>query len=214
MIKVCYTANFGGYDELRPPTVITPSWRYICITDSEDMMVPAPYTRALLTANHFKDSRLAARKMKILCPMAAHLTIWHDANIQVQCNLDDFVLQHHKNPLTIMRHPGRSTVAEEAKAIFELGRDSFENVFKITEILNRENYHTNEPHLAATNLMIRSKNDPFMADFQHRWFQYVESYCQRDQLSFGLSAKLTGLNYGYMPYSLIEGNGFKWRPHA
>jgi hypothetical protein len=64
-MKVCYTVNFGSYDELRPPTLITPGWTYICITDSMQP-VRDSYIAARVSADMFcGDMKLASRKMKI-----------------------------------------------------------------------------------------------------------------------------------------------------
>lgn len=213
MMKICYTAIFGNYDQLHAPTVITPGWKYVCITDCPDLQVPAPYIKALVSTDLLPEQKLAARQMKILSPYAeATLTIWHDANIQVCCNLDELVETYHRNEITVMKHPSRSTIKEELIAVDQLKKDTFIKTSGI--FFEYENFLQThkEPALPATGVIIRTVSK-IVREFQLEWWWYVDRYSHRDQLSFGIAQGKTGVRVGYMPFEIIHGSHFQWRPH-
>ena len=214
-MKVCYTVNFGSYDELRPPTVITPGWTYICITDSMEP-VPAPYIAARVSVDMFcGDIKLASRKMKITDVLHGYtVSVYHDANIQVKCNLNELVERYHKTDLTVMKHPTRKTWQEEAEACVSFGLVEQEKIDLLQKYIDLFLIPSSEPitPLAACGVIIRS-NSTRVIVFQAAWFRLVDRFSTRDQLTFNFAANQSGINFGYMPYSVLEDNEFKWHPH-
>lgn len=212
-MKICYTAIFGNYDQLHAPTVITPGWKYVCITDDPDFEVPEPYIKAL-ASQILIGHKYAARQMKILSPYPeADLTVWHDGNIQVCCNLDELVETYHRNEITVMKHPTRSSIKEELIAVDQLRKDTFIKTSGIFFEYEKFLQTHKEPPLPATGVMIRTFSK-VVQEFQFDWWRYVDNYSHRDQLSFGMAQAKTGVRVGYMPFEVIHGSHFKWRPHT
>lgn len=209
MTKICYTANFGAYDVLLPPTEVTPGWRYYCYTDQPET-VPQPYVPIQLSKY---GPKYDARMVKCMAPGLPDCStvVWHDASIQVQCDLNKFVAEYHTEPITVMRHPARTTVQQECEAVVALGKDVADNVRKVQQYLSENPVET---ALVATGLMIRDHNNFDVDASMLTWWQMILEFSVRDQLTFNLAMQNEQQPFGYMPYNLIEGNGFQWKPHT
>ena len=105
--KAVYTFIFGDYDDLKSPAIVTPGWDYICFTDNHtlrsdvwDVRV-SPRRRSDLQLEHKKY----AGKHKILFRrylQGYDLSLSIDANLELNCNLDDFMLEHFRAEDDIM----------------------------------------------------------------------------------------------------------------
>jgi hypothetical protein len=178
---ICYTCIVGNYDDLRDPLVITKGWKYICFTNNPN-----------ITSNIYEIIRInenihpvkLARKYKILAPgIKDDVFIWHDANMQVNCNLDELVERLGNNDLMISIHPERDCLYKEALKCIELKKD-------IKLIIEKQilRYHGLQmPYhfgLYATGILIRRRFDQRTLKFYMDWWGEVRKYSRRDQISF------------------------------
>src|SRR5262245_7521387 len=92
--KAVYTFIFGDYDDLRSPTVRTPSWDYICFTD--DPTLHSDVWDVRLSPRTQSDRQLENKKYATKHKILFHrylpgydLSLSIDANLQLNCNLDD-----------------------------------------------------------------------------------------------------------------------------
>ena len=119
MRKIIYTAISGDYDNLKDPAIITKGWEYICYTNNKSL-------RSNIWNIKYLDSLTTKeqRKLKIVTPFNYDICIWIDGSIRINCNLDKFIEQYHsKGYFTLMKHPQRGCVYEEAEACIKRGKD-------------------------------------------------------------------------------------------
>ena len=181
MKKTIYTCLTGNYDNLKEPKIVTEGWDYICFTDNSKV-----------TSNVYKivyiNERLhpvkLARKYKILAPdiYKSDVFIWHDANMQINCNLDELEKILGNNDFMLAVHPERNCLYEEALKCIELKKDSKEILSK--QIIRYHNlkmpYHWG---LYATGVMIRRRFDRRTIKLYIDWWEEVKKYSRRDQVS-------------------------------
>lgn len=183
MRRAIYTAITGEYDTLKDPQIITPGWEYICFTNNKNLR--SDFWKVKLV----NDSRLSnvklARKIKILSHQylkGYDLTIWHDASMVINCNLKSFTSVFHKKDITIMKHPHRGCIYEEARACIKMGKDKREVILKQIEKYRNEGY-PEKNGLVGSGIIIRNNNSRVNA-LMNDWWSEVENFSHRDQLSF------------------------------
>ena len=116
MRLVVYTAIFGNYDKLKPPTIINNKIRYVCFTDRWKKVKP---WEIKLVRPQYKDLRKENRKYKIL----AHkyfknydYSIYIDGNYKIICDLSKYVkVLLKENDIAVQKHLVRNCIYEEAK---------------------------------------------------------------------------------------------------
>lgn len=99
--KAVYTFNFGDYDELKPPAIITPGWDYICFTDDAGLRsdiwdVRLSYRSA---EDRHLDNKRFAMKHNILVHqylLGYDFSVSLGAQIKVNCNLDQLMREHFR----------------------------------------------------------------------------------------------------------------------
>src|ERR1035437_508260 len=114
MKQIIYTAISDEYDNLKDPAIITPGWKYICYTNNKAVksnVWEVIYLDSLTTKEQ--------RKIKIIPPFEYDTCLWIDGSILINCNLDEFIKENPKGYYTIMKHPTRNCVYQEAVACIQ-----------------------------------------------------------------------------------------------
>ena len=203
MKKVCYTFLFGGYDKLRDPLVVTPGWDYICISDVQQES--EVWETVLYTA--YESPKMAAvNALAIPFWDIEHVDdIWVcvDANIQVNCNLDDLVAEY-PGDWVMLTHPNRACFYDEALACIELQKDEPTKIFRQMAAYMKEGYPADNG-MVATGVIIR-KMTKGVFEFGCFWEVETLRYSARDQLSFNYTMwKHPGLiEPAFMPWSILS----------
>lgn len=123
--KIVYTAIIGNYDNLQEPKIITKNWEYICFTDTPYRfkskywkIVDIRYYEKL---KNIKNNTLLARIIKwspIYIFENIDFSIWVDANIVINVDLDIFINSLNKDvPIILTKHPNRNCIYQEIIAI-------------------------------------------------------------------------------------------------
>lgn len=99
--KAVYTFIFGDYDDLKSPAVVTPGWDYICFTDDHTLRSDVWDVRVSprRRSDRQLDHKKYAGKHKILFHrylQGNDLSLSIDANLELNCNLDDFMREHFR----------------------------------------------------------------------------------------------------------------------
>lgn len=189
MRKVVYTCLTGNYDDLKEPLVYNPDWTHICYIDNHKMILKSrigPYKILSVHNDLNLDSVKLARRYKILALGVADfdIIVWHDANMRINCNLDELVEKYLGNSdLALATHPERDCLFDEGVACVKLEKDSKTIVLK--QLLDYENFDMPKNYgLYATGVLLRKKFDGLTIEFYNRWWQQVREYSRRDQISF------------------------------
>lgn len=201
-MRIVYTAIFGDYDTLQEPAIVSPGVRYVCFSDK----VIRNRVWSSIVTNPGHDSIRNARDIKVrLHKWLPGFTeaLWIDANQQINCEVNKLFDLHYGN-ITLMKHPWRDCIYEEAKECIRLGKDKQE----IINLQLREYFKEGLPErsgLAATGLMIR-KNEPEINDFCEKWFEEIKKGSCRDQLSFNYVLWKSKITVNEIPFTILKEN--------
>lgn len=213
MSKVVYTCITGNYDDLKEPTVITEGWDYICFTD-ENLKYSGTTWKIIKIGKHTDPIRYQ-RKKKIFNEWIFNsydLSIWVDGSMTINCNLDTFadLLFTSGTDLAIMKHPAQTCISGEARGILMLKKDKAEILAKQVNDYFEEGY-PKDYGVVASGVIVRKHTEEII-NFCKLWYEQVEKYSLRDQMSFGYVHWKNPINYVLMPFRIIF-NEFRIHNH-
>jgi hypothetical protein len=196
MKKVCFTFIFGDYDDLKEPSIISEGWEYICFSDRPRK------SKTWRIIEVKKDDLPNPRKARLVltCPF---LFIDYDialsvgGQIQVRCDLNKYI----DNEFTVLKHPDRDCVYQEAEACIKRKKDDRNTILKQIEKYRKLKYPKNHG-MIATGLIIR-KNTNEINNFCLDWYEELSKHSFRDQLSFNFIAWKKGFEYKTLPFDLL-----------
>lgn len=209
---ICYTAIFGKYDNLKEPTVITKGWKYVCFTNNKELKSDVWDIRYIENKNLSNVKAARCIKIRFFDYIKEDLSIWCDASLQINVDLDDFVNTYHRGNFTTLQHPVRKCVYEEGYACIQLRKDTQERINK--QMLKYFNEKMPQHQgMIQSGLMIRNRDKDTIA-FCTEWFKEVKEFSHRDQLSFNYVLWKTNLIKPYLISSNILNNEFKLNRHT
>jgi hypothetical protein len=212
-----YTAIMGDYDVLMEPKIITKGWDYVCITNNKKLKVnPNSVWKIFpIEDNKLNDAKLA-RKCKMLFWETSVLrfkryavNIWHDANIQINCDLNKFI-EGRNDDFYIMQHPERLNVLAEVNFCAKKDKGTPEIMNKQMQDYIADGF-PDDAGLCASGIMIR-RDTPKVRKLMSKWFSEVKKYSKRDQISFNYVLWKHPISVNYIPFSILK-NEFLKRPH-
>jgi len=205
-----YTALFGEYDKLWDPPEKYPGCDFVCFTD-QHMIKSKVWTIRLVTSSNI-DSIMMNRKYKMLPHFFLpdyDLSMYIDTNILLIKNpllYIDKCLAHTN--IAMPKHFKRSCIYQEAVAIIKENKANKYNVLRqITDY--REQGFPENYGLTENNVIIRKHNEEDVVFLMNKWWEEVNKYTFRDQLSFMF------LQWKYqIPLRVLKamgrGRGFYW----
>ena len=197
MKKIIYTAFTKGYDTLKDPTIITPGWKYVCYTNDTGVKSDI-WEVVYYDFQSVKD----VRRLKILQLFDYDISIWCDASTQINCDLNIFLKTYHKGDFTLMDHPSRTCIYQEAETCIRLKKDL---PFIIQEQM--DNYRSigypKDNGMVATGILIRNKCRS-VDRLCELWWKQVERYSKRDQLSFNFVAHYEKFKFNLISFNILK----------
>lgn len=201
MRKVVFSAVTGGYDAIEQPLFIHPDYDYILFSNDikEDnigvwQIQPIPY--------YNKDNTKIARWVKthpqLLLPNY-EFSVWIDSNVIISAKEAYSIFDNLYEQgvlISSFAHPFRDCIYDECLWIALRLKDKFKNM--LPEILYlKENGYPQHAGLCETNCVFRCHTNPTIIDVCEKWWQMIDKYSKRDQLSFNfiLWKKNIELNY-------------------
>lgn len=118
-------------------------------------------------------------------------------------------LERSASPMVTFRHPRRSCVYEEAKAVKAASCDDpavVDAQMRHYRLLG----HPENAGLISGGFLARRHNDPVLVSVTLQWFLQVCLYSYRDQLSFNVVARQLGFEPDYFSGSLTDGQIILW----
>lgn len=212
MIKICYTALCGGYDDPKPVLKPTPGWRYIFFTDDKKLKVDG-WEMHYLDSNH--SPKLKAKLPKILPDSYLphhNISLWIDASYQVVGNLDMLCkpFEEDREIGLTLHTAGRIDVYQEADTILKYGFDSYENVQKALEKYTPETANYQGRFYQAG--VIFRKNTERVKEFNHTWYVEMMDSSLRDQLTLPLALNKHQLSVYKMAQMQVDVT-LRWSAH-
>lgn len=203
-MNLCYTIIFGSYDNLKTPAVITPGWKYICITDQPLKSDVWEIKRVTVDTGR---ERYAARFYKIAASLGAAKSIYADASFLVNTDLNEWWSNHFKSPMTCIKHPIRDCVYEEADAVIRNGRGGYE---KVHSYMRRVNIPAHNGLIQSGVLM--REHTVSVRKFCEEWWKETVM-CLRDQITFAVAVAVSTLPIHYIDYDYRKGKEFEYNGH-
>ena len=193
--KIVYTVSLG-YHELKEPTYLNKSWDLICFTDRD------------ITSKNWKiinvecdgDFRRKAREIKIKCDkfIDFDVCLFIDSKFTINCNLNDFIKKNLVNDIVLMDHNKRSCSYDEANFCIKQGIGKKDLIEKQINSYIKEGF-PKKFGLYATGILIR-RNTQEVINFMKQWYNEVEKYSCRDQISFPYVLWKNPMEIGLMPF--------------
>lgn len=185
---VIYTAMVGGYDEIMQPQVVDDRFDYILFSnDIKEDRVGVWQVRPIAYTN--PDNTRICRYVKThpeeLLP-GYDASVWMDSNIRIMTSaVYERVIELYESGALIasMNHPLRDCIYDEAFEVMYIRYEREKVVVDWCHKLRKENYPKHNG-LYETNVMFRKHNTSLISETNVMWWDCIEKYSKRDQLSF------------------------------
>lgn len=191
MNKVCYTAIFGDYEELKEPSIIPEGWEFICFTDQplkSDVW-------NIIHMNVFDTPQRTARWVKIMGWIDWQYSMWVDASFQINIDLNGWWDTRFKSPFSSARHPLRSDIYAEARSCIVNNRGDNGKV-QLQEDKYRSLSFPMHTGIITSGIMMR-ENTPECIKLHEAWWKELSEQSVRDQLSFAFVSHNSPLVHTY-----------------
>lgn len=202
---VIYTAIVGNYDKVKQPLVVDNQFDYILFSnDIKEDRVGVWQVRPIKYTN--PDNTRVCRYIKTHPEDLLYgydFSIWMDASMQICTSYVYEIVQKLNDEgilISSMWHPARDCIYEEAFAVIHGMIEHEHIVIPWCHKLYRERYPRNNG-LCETGFLFRKHID-IVKQFNLLWWQCIEQYSKRDQLSYNYA--LWKLN---LPCHLFFGEG-------
>lgn len=187
---IIYTAITGGYDTLRQPFLPAEGFRFICFVSKGGKKRDFEGAWQILEIpEDCPDSTLLARKQKLnphkVLPKDCEYSLWIDGNIVIK---DDSLyrrcleLQSQSVLYAGIRHPFNDCPYAEAEKCLKDRREKFFALLRVVHFLRRDKV-AEHSGMMETNLILRKHNDPAVVRFDEMWWERLNRYSHRDQLT-------------------------------
>lgn len=183
--KVIYTCITGNYDNLIQHNYIDYDYDYVCFTDSADLLRIGSF--GVWTIKQLEYSEYDNTRNNRWHKMHPHIlfpdyeeSIYVDGNIDIQTDLL-FNLIDKKDIIKIPIHAG-DCIYDECHNITKKRKDTKENVKKIIDFLQKENFPKHYG-LNENCIIYRKHNNKKIVAIMEMWWNFISNYSKRDQLS-------------------------------
>lgn len=186
---VIYTVLFGNYDEVKEPLYITPNCDYYILTDQEvrrnSVWKKYPlekYDNYVIGFSNLEKARFFKLHPHILFPEYKY-SMFIDANIQMVTDMRPVFKLLGNNFIAIHNQPGRDCVYQEATEIIVIGKASKDQVLSQVKAYKKEGFPKHYG-LFRTCVVVREHNNEICRNLMNVWWENINKYSKRDQLSF------------------------------
>jgi len=200
MTLTVFTAVVGRTDQLKLPTVVNPSARYVCFSDRPQAV--APYKCVPVDAAEI-GPRLLSRRLKILADHPAlgdpDVVLWHDAAFRMRVDplaLAAKAFAGDAVDMVAFIHPHRSQIEDEAVAI--AGHGWIPKAVLDRQVATYRGEGFTQTAITSTGFSLRQMT-PRVRAFNRLWWNEVARWGWRDQMSVDYAAWKTGLRTAYIP---------------
>lgn len=198
---VIFSAIVGVYDEILQPLAVNDLFDYVlfsdCLPEGENGIWKV---RRIEYSNpiNAKVARYVKTHPESLLP-EYEASLWLDANIRVigDAIYERFIELYENDALIAsVKHLAYDCVYNEMFSVLDFRYESEEMVVKWGCELRRRGYprHTG---LFETGLMYRRHSNPEVKELDAIWWNYIEAYSRRDQLSFTVALREENLSCGF-----------------
>lgn len=209
-----YTSVFGNYDPITEPFYASPYCDYFAITDQE---IPSSSIWKKIDTNLIDGfNKMDGYHKSKFCKMFPHVlfpeydfSIWVDGNVQIVADL--YPLVDRMNETTFIgafANPLHRCIYTEAK--FNLVRNyaNSELLRKQIELYRADGFPVNFG-MREFSIIVREHKDPRCIDLMNKWWNEVNNYTMRDQISFPYILWKSGYDINTIQ---LLGEDWRWNP--
>ena len=180
MTKTVYTALIGYYEELKEPTIVSKDWLHICFTDQP----LKSKVWAIKRIEPKQSDNRTAREIKLLFHnyVKTKYSMWVDASFQINCDLNAWWNTRFQSPFTVIKHPMRSCVYQEALYCRQAGRGNLDQINKQIADFYKRRIPRNS-HLIQSGILMRERTKAVI-NFCEQWHKELSKGSTRDQIAF------------------------------
>lgn len=189
---IVYTCVTGGYDSVSRPAVL-PDWAdYVCF--GQDLPV------TWQAKDNTQLARYAKLNPHIVLPEGYEYSLWIDGNIDIVDpaffgRMEELMAEGV--PVAGLHHPGRDDVYDESLRILQNDREKFGRLVKTVKFLKGEGFPRHYG-LDETNVILRRHDDPKVREFDGLWWEMLQKWTNRDQMTQSYCFWKTGIQHGHI----------------
>lgn len=208
MNKVCYTAIFGDYEELKEPKIIPDGWEFICFTDQPLVSK----TWKIIPMDIIDTPQRTARWVKIMGWIDWKYSMWVDASFQILTDLNKWWDLRFKAPFSAAKHPLRSDIYAEARSCIVNNRGDNGKV-QLQENKYRALGFPANTGIITSGILLR-ENTEACIKLHEDWWRELSQQSVRDQLSFAFISYNSPIVHTYnWDYGSNSQNDFRYIKH-
>ncbi len=204
---VIYTTFFGihGNRSINIPTK-SAFYDFILFTDDDNLHLGDDSVFQITTREKLRNARITAKIFKILPHIFLsryRYSLYIDANVSLISNPDLFVrlLLESGKGILFFKHNKRDCIYEEGRACIKIMKDDPNIVLDRIKYYRSKGYPANNG-LIQGGLIFRDHTNSDVNRIMEMWWDEIEKYSERDQLSFNYVAWREGFKIEYLD---IEG---------
>ncbi|WP_238097021.1 glycosyltransferase [Vibrio cincinnatiensis] len=212
------TAVYGDYDALMLPKSIDERFDYYCFSDIGRetfglwKLCSAPY----YDSDPTRVARFVKTHLHTLFPNY-DVVVWCDGNVRFDYRLGNKVEEFDRSnfELSLVRHPLRNCLYDEAEACIERGKDSVDKIRNQIERYKKKGFPRNYG-MYETNLYLVKPKYEKVHDFYRIWWHELKVGSRRDQLSVTFALQQSEVHCNDLfdtGYSVRNSEGFEIFEH-
>ena len=141
------------------------------------------------------------------------MSVWIDGNIVLEEDINDYIDTYYKNDeILLFPHPERICIYEEAQTCCECGKDMDRIINNQVDIYRHLGYPNNNG-LFYGGFIVRNHNNKAVIDAMELWWDHINKYSYRDQISLPYVINKIGLNVDLSKEYIYANKWFKVTKH-
>lgn len=186
-----YTVSTGGYDSIKEPIYVDDSFDYYVFTNAD---IPEDSVWRKISAKNLKPGMTSLEQARFLKTHPHNYfgdyeySIFIDGNVQITADIKPLIytMVQSKKIIAIHQHNIRNCAYHEGRIIWAQGRAKLRDIRKQLGSYKKEGFPKNYG-LFETNIVIRKHSDPKCVAIMETWWNEIDKFTKRDQLSFTYS---------------------------
>lgn len=135
-------------------------------------------------------------------------SLWIDGSVILKCNPYDLVPYLDGNHIATFNARDRQCSYEEAIICKRLKLDDSNIIDLQVDMMKRDDY-PEQNGLSACTIILRDDNTD-LYDFNRLWFNMIDTFSERDQISYNYCLWKTGVKQSFIPGSIFDNKFVKW----
>ncbi len=188
VMYTCITNNYDDLNAIRAYKYFDWDWDYVCYTDNQEHIEKGQIgiwkirPLAFTESDNTRINRWHKTHPHLLFP-EYHESFYVDANINILTSKIFDIVKQESKTLMLPEHFNVNCSYLEAKVMLEKNLHDTDKIKDMVYEMRKNHFPANYG-LTENNVIYRKHNDPQIIAIMEDWWNYIENYSKRDQLSF------------------------------